>query len=194
MIGAGLVTLLGQFSEAWRLGDLSRLFVQWAGILFAFALVLGLANLLAVHARRVRARAEGWAYSLVLIASAAAVLCAGLNGVSAPSLQWIFQNVQAPLESATLALLVFFMAGAALRALRLRGRGVALMLLTAAMVLLGQMPVMERLGREFADARDWIVSVPMVAGMRGLLLGVALGTLMTGLRMLAGVERDRLFP
>ncbi len=194
MIGAGLVTLLGQFIEAGWLGELSRMFVQWAGILFAFALVVGLANLLAVHVRRVRARSEGWADSLVLIGSAAAVLCAGLNGVSAPSLQWIFQNVQAPLESATLALLVFFMAGAVLRALRLRGPGVALMLLTAAVVLLGQIPIMERLGREFADARDWIVSVPMTAGMRGLLLGVALGTLMTGLRMLTGVERDRLFP
>ncbi|MBI5877525.1 MAG: hypothetical protein HZB53_07740 [Chloroflexi bacterium] len=193
MVGAGLVTLLGQFTDALLLGELSRTFVQWAGILFAFALMLGLWNLLAVHLRRVRAREAGWPDSLVLIGTAFVVLCAGLNGVSAPSLQWIFQHVQAPLESAMLALLVFFMGGAVVRALRARGRGVAFMLLTAAIVLLGQLPLMERFGREFADARAWIISVPMTAGMRGIVLGVALGTLATGLRLLSGVEHDRLF-
>lgn len=193
MIGAGGITLLGQLTDTFLLGELSRAFVQWAGILFAFALVLGLLNLLAVHARRVMQREPGAADSVVLIGTVFVVLCAGLNGAAAPSLQWIFQNVQAPLESAMLALLVFFMGGAVVRALRLRGRGVALMLLTAAIVLLGQLPLMERFGRELSDARAWIVNVPMTAGMRGIVLGVALGTLATGLRLLAGVETNRLF-
>jgi len=193
MIGAGGITLLGQLTDAFLLGELSRVFVQWAGILFAFALVLGLLNLLAVHLRRVRRREPGWADSVALIGTVFVVLCAGLGGVGAPSLQWIFQHVQAPLESAMLALLVFFMGGAAARALRLRGRGVALMLLTAAVVLLGQLPLMELFGRELSDLRAWIVNVPMTAGMRGIVLGVALGTLATGLRLLTGAETDRLF-
>ena len=37
--------------------------------------------------------------------------------------------------------------------------------------------------------KDWVFDVPMLAGMRGILLGVALGTLATGLRVLLGVDR-----
>ena len=196
MIGAGVVTLLGQFTEVLFLSNISKAFVQWAGILFSFALVLGLVNLLAVHVRRMRERAEGWHNSLVLIGTVFVVLCAGLNGVNSPSAQWLFQNVQAPLESTMLSLLVFFIVTATVRALRLRDkhrRGSVLMFLTATVVLLGQMPFADRLGREFVEAQQWLMNVPMVAGMRGILLCVALGAMATGLRILFGVEREKFF-
>ena len=42
----------------------------------------------------------------------------------------------------------------------------------------------------FANAiRDWLIAVPASAGARGVLLGVALGTIAIGLRVLTGVER-----
>jgi hypothetical protein len=40
-----------------------------------------------------------------------------------------------------------------------------------------------------ASIRDWIVNVPGMAGMRGLLLGVALGTVVAALRVLVTSER-----
>jgi hypothetical protein len=40
-----------------------------------------------------------------------------------------------------------------------------------------------------AELRSWIARVPAAAGARGLILGVALGIVATGLRVLAGVDR-----
>jgi hypothetical protein len=37
--------------------------------------------------------------------------------------------------------------------------------------------------------RNWLATVPALAGARGLLLGIALGTIATGLRILMGVDR-----
>ena len=196
-IAIGLVVLAGQFggdvARALRLTDLSAALIDWAAILFAVALVLGLLNLVAVHARRLRAQAEGWPNSLALLLTVFLVLCAGLNGVNSASLQWIFTNVQVPLQASLLSLVVFLTISAVGRAIRMRRWGTLIMLTTAVVVLLGQLPFAESLSAELVDAQQWILSVPAVAGQRGLLLGVALGTLMAGLRVLFGVEGDRFF-
>lgn len=207
MVGAGLLTLAGQFTDAFYLGELSGTLVRWAGIVFAFALVLGLLNLLAVHGRRVRERADGWMHSAVLIGAALLTLLAGWSGASAAPAQWIFEHVRTPLESTLLALPVFFVVSAAVRAFQPKrgspaggaspsGRGVAVMLLTAMILLLAQLPLAERLSGGMAATRDWLLwalDIPALAGMRGILLGVALGTLGAGIRMLSGTERDRFF-
>jgi hypothetical protein len=53
--------------------------------------------------------------------------------------------------------------------------------------LLGTTPL---LGFEWlSDIRDWLIHVPGMAGIRGLLLGVALGTVITGIRVLLGSDR-----
>jgi hypothetical protein len=193
----GLVVLVGQFggdfARALRLTDLSAALIDWAAILFAVALVLGLRNLVAIHVRRLHAQVEGWPNSLALLLAVFLVLCAGLNGVNSASLQWIFTNVQVPLQASLLSLVVFLTVSAVGRAIRIRRWGTLLMLTTAVVVLLGQLPFAESLSAELVDAQQWILSVPGVAGQRGLLLGIALGTMMTGLRVLFGVEGDRFF-
>ena len=37
--------------------------------------------------------------------------------------------------------------------------------------------------------REWILRVPALGGARGLLLGIALGTITTGIRILMGIDR-----
>ena len=39
------------------------------------------------------------------------------------------------------------------------------------------------------DLRSWIVQVVATAGARGILLGVALGAILTGLRVILGADR-----
>ena len=61
------------------------------------------------------------------------------------------------------------------------------MLIVVLLVLLGQsalglVPALPKL-------KDWILEVPTMAGVRGILLGVALGALLTGVRLLLGLER-----
>jgi hypothetical protein len=182
------------FTQYGLLDDIGTYFIDTAVIIAAFALFLGVFNVLRVHARKIRERQTGGLYSFVLIAAMLIVLAIGLppipgqpSGPSQPIVQWIFDNVQAPIQASLSALIVLFIVTAAYRLLRLRNLESALMLLVTLLVLAGQvtaglMPVLPEL-------KDWILDVPAMAGVRGILLGVALGALLTGIRLLLGVER-----
>ncbi|MFC2016072.1 hypothetical protein ACFLUM_03985 [Chloroflexota bacterium] len=163
-------------------------------IVAAIALFLGLINVLQVHLRKIRERPSDRLFSLVLITAMLVVLVAGLpqfrsgaSGPSQPIVQWIFEYIQVPIQASLSGLLVFFVVTAAYRLLRVRNTQSTLMLITALFVLVGQVTV--GLVPVLPGIRDWILDVPAMAGVRGILLGVALGALLTGIRLLLGVER-----
>jgi len=100
----------------------------------------------------------------------------------------VFDFIISPLGGSLAALLVFTLTLGAFRLLRVRRSiGAVFFLLIVVVILLGSVPIvgLERL----AGARDWIINVPGMAGMRGLLLGVALGTVITALRVFLASER-----
>ena len=76
---------------------------------------------------------------------------------------------------------------AAYRLLMVRNVESAVMLAVVLLVLLGQVTV--GLAPFLPELKDWILDVPTLAGVRGILLGVALGALLAGIRLLLGVER-----
>ncbi len=185
--GIGIVILADFFFSHPLLDLLGVAFREWTIILTAFAMLLGIFNVLSVHLRRLVRRDEsGAGYSAVVLVSAAFVAVIGLlAGLPSPAMTWIFENIYAPLQSALFALLVFFLAAAAYRALRARNIETLLMLAAALIVFIGQTPLLNVL----SDAKDWILRVPAEAGVRGILIGVALGTVATALRLLVGLDR-----
>jgi hypothetical protein len=193
-IAIGLFVLISVFTSVSMLDGIGKYFVDMAIIVAAFALFLGLLNVLRVHARKIRDRQPGRMYSFVLILSMLIVLVVGLpplpnqpSGPAHPTLQWIFDNIQAPIQASFSALIVFFMVTAAYRLFRLRNLESVLMLAVAVVVLIGQVSV--GLLPVLSELKDWILTVPAMAGVRGILLGVALGAVLTGIRLLLGVER-----
>lgn len=186
-IGVGLVVLLDFFFQHPLLDPIGQAFRQWTIILTAFALLLGLVNLLTVHLMRIVRRNEpGAGYSAVVVFTAVVVAVIGLwYGLPSAEMGWVFTYLYVPLQAAFFALVAFFIATAAYRALRARSIETLLMLVVALVVLLGQVPLV----RALADAKDWILAVPSEAGVRGILLGVGLGTMATGLRLLVGLDR-----
>ncbi|MBM3128998.1 MAG: hypothetical protein FJ009_10315 [Chloroflexi bacterium] len=186
-IAVGLITLLDYFFDVPILDALGVAFRQWTIILTAFALLLGVINLLQVHLRRIIRRDEASAgYSLIVVVTATLVASAGLwFGLPSEPMTWVFENLYVPLQGAFFALVAFFLATAAYRALRARNLETTWMLIAALVVLLGQTPLLGVL----TDAREWVLNVPSTAGVRGILIGVALGTLATALRLLIGMDR-----
>jgi hypothetical protein len=193
-IAVGLFVLAAVFVSSPLLDAIGSYFINMAIIIAAFALFLGMVNVLRVHARKLRERQTGWLYSFVLIASMLIVLAVGLPaprgqpaGPAQPIVQWVFDYIQAPIQASLSALLVFFLITAAYRLLRIRSLESAVMLIVVLLVLAGQVTM--GLVPILPDIKDWILAVPAMAGVRGILLGVALGALLTGIRLLLGVER-----
>jgi hypothetical protein len=190
-MAVGLLVLSGYFVNESSIDAVGAYLVRTASIVAAFALLLGLINLTAAHVNKIRSRGRGWGYSLFLLGALAATLTLGF-GTGGPASAWmkgLFECVLFPLEATMYSLLAFFFVLAAYRAFRVRSFESALFVLFGVIVLLGQMPVSTILWDQLPALKDWVFDVPVLAGMRGILLGVALGTLATGLRVLVGVDR-----
>jgi len=188
----GLLILAGYFFPFGPLLSLKNTLIQWAMILAGFALLVGVVNLIKVHWIKIRKRSPGSIYSLILIISlAVTIVVAGYFGPVASSSLWIFNNVQVPVETSLLALLSVLLIYVVVRLLRRRPDSISILFIaTVFLVLLGTAPLFF-IGevRVLTVIRNFIVQVPAVAGARGILLGVALGAIATGIRILTGADR-----
>ncbi|MBN2550322.1 MAG: hypothetical protein JXB15_14255 [Anaerolineales bacterium] len=190
-IAVGFVVLSGYFIDLPALSSLRALFLQWAVILAAVALLVGLANLARVHWNKIKTRQPGGAYSFVLLVSMiVTLLVVGFLGPTGDWSVWIFEYIVLPVESSLMALLVVVLVYAGVRLLNRRIDLTSLLFLgTALFILIGtvslpgvDLPVLR-------DVRIWVSQVLALAGARGILLGVGLGTIATGLRILLGADR-----
>lgn len=190
-IATGLIVLLGYFVDFELFVTLRRVFLRWAVILAAVAFLVGLANLISVHYRRLSTRQTGSINSLILMISLmVTLLVTGFFGPTDPWSMWIFNYIQVPLETSLMAVLAVVLAYASVRMLRRRVNLLSVVFVaTVVFVLVGTatLPMMNVSGLRYF--RDWVTQVPAVAGARGILLGVALGTVATGLRVLLGADR-----
>ena len=187
-ISVGIVVLLGYFIPFFS--NPAQMLMRWAGIVIVFALLLGVINLLRVHFNKIKNKEKSYLYSVALIVSLAATLIiGGPGGPASPEGRAIFEYVLRPLESTFFALLAFFIASAAYRAFRIESFESFLFAAFAIIVLLGQVPAGYQLWTDLPQIKDWVMRVPALAGARGILLGAALGTIATGIRVLLGADR-----
>jgi hypothetical protein len=105
---------------------------------------------------------------------------------------WFYDHVFDPCNSTMFALLAFFIASAAFRAFRARNTEAALLLGAAILVMIGRAPVGGYISDFFPDLASWILDIPNNAGRRAIMMGAALGGIVTGLRVILGIERSHL--
>ena len=179
-------------NQPYTLAVLRAILVEWGVILAAFALLLGFLNLLAVHYRRIR-RGQGVLFSLALIVSALVTLGLWIGSLlqrDTAFLDGVFNLIIAPAQSALGALLAFVLAVAGFRALRQRRSvGMLLFVLTAVVVALTQPATLFR--EVLGPIRTAVIDPITTGGIRGLLLGVAIGSLAVGVRILVGVDKPQ---
>ncbi len=190
-IGSGLFVLLGYFIDLPELAAVRDLFLEWVVLLFAVALLIGGMNLAWIHWRRIRLSQPGAAYSVVLLISfLLTFVVLLLFRPDSSAAVWIFDWIIMPVEASLMALLavvlVYMVARMFARRMdiyRLIFVGFVLFLMFSVFLLPGSiLPPLP-------DLRSWFVHAWSMAGVRGILLGVALGTIATGLRILIGSDR-----
>jgi hypothetical protein len=175
-------------------------------IIGAFALILGLGNLLRGHFIKIRRKASHWQYSIVTVIGFFVTAIIGLFGDQKDEIgsglfrtvvggfkfdiMTVYFQVLVPLGATMFALLAFFMASAAYRSFRAKGFLAILLLLSAFVVMLGQVPIGAAISRHFPEITDFIMRVPNTASKRGIELGITLGMIATMLKIMAGIERS----
>ena len=103
--------------------------------------------------------------------------------VNVTDAQWLLKYIQIPVEASLLALLSVTLVVAIIRFLRRRQDGAALLFVaTVVIILLGSVPLY-RYGELslISGVRDWLTNVLATAGVRGLLIGMAMGTIAAGM-------------
>lgn len=191
----GAVVLFGYFFTGTTLFSVRELLLQWATLLAAGAIFVGLLNLFTVHWNKVNDQTEGWPYSAILIFFFLVTLVLGIIfGPDFEVLILFFNYIQLPIEAALMALLAVMLVIAGFRIVSQRRDVIsAIFIGTALLILLGNSPWLlsndSGITRLLSSLRAWLAQVWAVGGARGILIGVALGATATGLRILFGADR-----
>ncbi len=172
---------------------------QWCIVVFAFAIVLGVANIVRFNLLGIIRRRPDWEYKVVLLVTMLITAVAGLvvffqggDITSDNFFNWIYVHVLTPLGASMYALLAFFIASAAFRAFRAKNAAASFMLGAALLVMIGRVPLGAAISALFPKIANWIMAYPNAAGQRGIIIGAAIGVIAVGLKIITGIERPYL--
>ncbi|MEW6032021.1 MAG: hypothetical protein AB1645_03960 [Bacillota bacterium] len=196
MIVTVLSSLIVVFSAHFHLGKqlgIKDALDGWFLISICIALALGFVNLTAIHWKAIQRKREGWIFSVWLMIVMYGYAVLGLiQSHTGTQFNWIYQNIQAALSSAVFSLVAFFISSAAYRAFRIRTKEATVLMIFAVFVMLGRAPIGDAIWGQWSYWVNKIMAVPNMAGMRGILLGAAIGAFATALRIMLGLERAHL--
>lgn len=189
-IAVGVMVLLGYFFP--QFASIQTLLLNWAIILAGAATLVGVFNLITVHTDKIRRSEKGSIYSALLVIGLVGTLIFGLIlRPQHPVMQVLLNGIIFPVEATLMGLLTISLLYAAIRLLRRRADVMSIIfVLTAAVIFIGSATL------PFGDVpiigtliRPWMSQIWALGGARGILIGVALGTLVTGIRVLFGIDR-----
>lgn len=192
LTGAMLIAIF--FIPHHRAAQAQSAILEWADIVYTFALILGSLALWISHQKKVGQRREGWIYSLVTLVALTGVTFLGVvQGISEGTVvSSVYKSVNAPLASSMFSLLAFFIASAAFRAFRARNLEATLLLVTAIVMMVGRVSIGEFLWEGFPPLTEWLLDVPNLAAKRAVAIGVGLGAISTALKIILGIDRSYL--
>lgn len=181
----------------------------------SFAFGLGLISLCHLHGRSIIRCAKGWENSLAFFLALIAMLVfsfwqhyvpapEGKENLPSVGYRILFDGFFTSLDSTTFALLAFFIVSAAYRAFRVNTLEATLMMVTAFLVMLGQVPLGQALTAWLPDhgtlasfrlerINNWILTGVNAAAFRGISFGAAVGSLAMALRVWLSLEKGAYF-
>lgn len=192
-MASGFIVLLGYFFPLDALTQVRIMLTDWAVIIAAMAVLVGIANLIFVQMDKIRKREKNSIYGTLLVLALIGTF--GLGLVFGPENQLMRIAVDAvivPVEASLMAILAVTLVYASIRLLRRRADVMTVIFLLIAIIFLALImptPFGPLLGDELNGFVLQTLGMFSRGGARGLLIGIALGTLLTGIRVLFGIDR-----
>ncbi|MEA4909294.1 MAG: hypothetical protein GYA17_08065 [Chloroflexi bacterium] len=191
-IAVGLIILVGYFVPVALVPGVRETLLDWAIILAGVATLVGVLNLVAVHWNKMNDSRQRDLYSPFLLVAFVVTVLAGLWLSPADErFQQVVTSIQVPVETSLLAILAITLAFASLRLLQRKRNVMTIVFVISVVVFLlltsGALNFLQ--GEDGSGGLLGSLNRLPLAGARGILLGVALGSLTTGLRILLGADR-----
>ena len=196
----GWIVLLSYLVGDWLpfLGAARGWLTAWAALLAATAVIIGVLNLMHVHLDKIASMTPDWLYSFFLFIGGITAIGVGLvppllhmgAATTNTAAVFIFRYVIVAGGAAISSLLVFILVLSGYRLLRRRPTLLTVVFITTAVItLLGMLPPVGGFDWGWHGVWEWLAHTPALAGSRGLLIGVALGIIATGLRVILAADR-----
>ncbi|MFA6583005.1 MAG: hypothetical protein WCS77_01805 [Elusimicrobiaceae bacterium] len=177
-------------------------------IMAFFAYFLGMYSIFAPNLRKIANQADGWGYSVVLFLGVGIGVATGLlsharqmapDG-SLTSFGWMYNYMYYPLNATMYSLLGFFIVSTSFRAFRVKGGPALVLFISAVILIFGRVPLGQMLWAKFfgwthvsvSQIVEWVMNYPVIAGKRGIMIGIALGSIAASIKIIAGIEKQYL--
>jgi hypothetical protein len=192
-IFSGLIVLLAYFVPFAPVQDVSHLIINWAVSLSGVAMLVAIFSLLSAHWQKVRQRRTTDRYSILVIFGFALVFLIGLvfGGPGSEDYKKVVTHILFPIEAGLLGALAVGLTVAAFRMYRARRGWMTLVfgISTILFVLLNSGIFTTGVDIPLIKNALGVLQRLPDAGGRGILIGLALGTITAGLRIILGVDR-----
>jgi hypothetical protein len=174
-------------------------------VLGSLAWGMGLFSLWLVHSTAIRKRRGEWGLSVVFFVFVVFGVIAGY-GFGNEKVTWAknlndlaFDYMLVPMGSTIFSLLAFYMASAAYRSFKAKTGEAVMMMVSAMIVMLGQIPMGLWITKwlpqqaQLPVVSQWILYVINSAAVKGMWFGMMLGAIAVGLRFWLSLERGAYF-
>jgi len=159
-------------------------------IVAAFGMIMGMAAMTIYHLRVIMRREPDWYYSIFTLVACYAFFIFALTPPILTSIQyaWMYKWINSVAARTTYGALAFWISAAAVRTLKVRSFESTLLVVSAMICMFANAPLASLIG-PFAEAAQWLLSVPSTGAYRGVIITSACGVVALGLRIIIGRER-----
>ncbi len=203
----GILTLLSYYVPHKVAVDFVETVSKWENIVMAFAFMLGLISLFRTHYGKINKRVPGWGYSvfvfigfLAMVVPAIVTKGRTMDAGNITALGWSYRHIYNALAGTMFAVLAFYIVSTAYRSFRIKSAQAFVLFVAAFILILGKVPLGQLIwdkvlgwtGFSVSYVIDWIMTVPAVAGKRGIMIGIAIGAVVTSFKIIFGIEKQYL--
>jgi len=191
-IATAIIVIIGVLFPASPFNMIKTILLDWVVSIAAVAALIAIFNLIQVHGKKLGKKEERDFYSLFFLLSFFIVF---LIGIFLGSENFIYKNLTSSIiisvESSLFALLAFSLGIACFKLFinknNLIGIVFGISTIVFLIILSGAFSFGSNIGI-INDLNHFINQIP-IAGIRGILIGISLGSIATGVRVLMGVDR-----
>jgi len=160
---------------------------SWIMIMTNIALGTGFIALFLHHSKKISRKAKGFPFSFVIFGAIAVMFIAQYSG---PAIRgWLYSDIFSNVTTAVICFALFYEVSGAYRAFRIRNLDALLLMLAGFILIIHFAPFYESAVPSFAVIPNWILDVPGMGASRGIVIGVAIGTIAIAVRILLGYEK-----